>query len=233
MSETPTNFESERRSYQLLIKEAEREAANAKAELARLKAQLDQFKKDNPRDGEWLDTWGACRICDGEIPHGHDANCHLYRQEMSIHTLKQERDTLKAQVEASKIRNIVTHIKNICDKCGHTSTEDGCAFCLKNQNESLVKDKELWDEIIAEADHGRQKYAGSATNFDHDDRHTLGDWRTFIENKAGDLDVFPDGAEGMDTRHKFVQIAGLAISAIQSFDRRQSIDKALCEKEKP
>jgi len=47
------------------------------------------------------------------------------------------------------------------------------------------------------------------------------------------LDVFPDGAEGMDTRHKFVQIAGLAISAIQSFDRRQSIDKALCEKEKP
>jgi hypothetical protein len=33
------------------------------------------------RDGNWLDKWGACRVCGGEIPYGHTENCDLYKLE--------------------------------------------------------------------------------------------------------------------------------------------------------
>ena len=33
------------------------------------------------RDGSWMDNWGACKVCDGEIPHGHTENCDLYKLE--------------------------------------------------------------------------------------------------------------------------------------------------------
>jgi len=42
----------------------------------------------NERNGEWLDKYGACKVCDGEIPHGHTPNCDIYKLESEIQRLK-------------------------------------------------------------------------------------------------------------------------------------------------
>jgi hypothetical protein len=31
-----------------------------------------------------MDEFGACKICDGEIPHGHSANCYLWKLEQKM-----------------------------------------------------------------------------------------------------------------------------------------------------
>lgn len=36
------------------------------------------------RDGSWMDQWGACKICGGEIHHGHTNNCDIYKMECRI-----------------------------------------------------------------------------------------------------------------------------------------------------
>lgn len=43
------------------------------------------------------------------------------------------------QLEAANSRHVLNHIENICDKCGHTKTEDGCAFCIMEQRRRLPK----------------------------------------------------------------------------------------------
>lgn len=40
------------------------------------------------RDGNWIDKWGSCRVCDGEIPYGHGVNCDIYRLEVKICIMK-------------------------------------------------------------------------------------------------------------------------------------------------
>ena len=42
------------------------------------------------RDGNWIDKDGACKLCDGEIPHGHTAECHLWKLEAEIAELKRQ-----------------------------------------------------------------------------------------------------------------------------------------------
>lgn len=42
------------------------------------------------RDGNWMDKSGACKICDGELPHGHADNCDVYKQEQQIAALQKE-----------------------------------------------------------------------------------------------------------------------------------------------
>jgi hypothetical protein len=39
---------------------------------------------DNERNGNWIDRWGACKVCGGEIPHGHTENCDIYKLECSV-----------------------------------------------------------------------------------------------------------------------------------------------------
>ncbi len=34
--------------------------------------------------GSWMDKWGACKVCDGEIPHGHSHNCDILKLELRI-----------------------------------------------------------------------------------------------------------------------------------------------------
>lgn len=53
----------------------------------------DDFDGVNPkaarRDGDWMDECGACKVCDGEIPHGHTDNCDIYKLEREIARLRQ------------------------------------------------------------------------------------------------------------------------------------------------
>lgn len=45
-----------------------------------------------PRNGEWSDKWGACKLCDGEIPYGHTDNCHIWKLEQRITVLTAARN---------------------------------------------------------------------------------------------------------------------------------------------
>lgn len=71
-------------------------------------------------------------------------------------------------------------------------------------------------EIQAEQDHGRQKYGGDPNNVAHDDVHLPGDWHEFIEdhNRRG------RHATPMERRQHLIKVAGLAVSAIEAFDRK-------------
>lgn len=69
---------------------AEWEAGKAKAkELADENARLLKAIADDRPNGKWLDRFGACRVCEGEIPHGHTLDCDLYKMERQIKELEQ------------------------------------------------------------------------------------------------------------------------------------------------
>lgn len=47
-------------------------------------ALLGEYRRtvnSDPLNGEWLDKWGGCRVCGGEIPHGHTNNCDIFKYE--------------------------------------------------------------------------------------------------------------------------------------------------------
>lgn len=79
------------------------------------------------RDGNWMDSWGACVCCDGEIPTGHRSNCDIHKLQMSI-----------VNLEKLRMKNFINVIQNFCGECGHTKTEDGCVFCLKEALKKLL-----------------------------------------------------------------------------------------------
>lgn len=45
----------------------------------------------NDKDvSDWMDSYGCCKICGGEIPYGHQNDCYVYAQEQEVERLKQE-----------------------------------------------------------------------------------------------------------------------------------------------
>lgn len=54
------------------------------------------------RDGNWMDIWGACKVCGGELPHGHTNECDIHKMEMEIFQLRHELVALKTENEQLK-----------------------------------------------------------------------------------------------------------------------------------
>ena len=77
---------------------------------------------------------------------------------------------------------------------------------------------EIASQIQAEQNHGRQKYGGRPDNYRHDDSHEMEHWNDFIAGHVERLDH--DGPE--EWRQRLIKIAGLAVSAIESFDRKRN-----------
>lgn len=84
-------FEDEARhipSAALLIAAAEARAVEVATQ--ELRTELDAIIKENISnrpDGNWMGKWGECRVCGGEIPHGHTEACDVYKQEKEIRSL--------------------------------------------------------------------------------------------------------------------------------------------------
>jgi hypothetical protein len=73
---------------------------------AALAAQADRFhklldqvgaKNWGIRDGKWLDEFGACKVCDGEIPDGHTNNCDIWKLEQQLGHLMQSNHGYKPE----------------------------------------------------------------------------------------------------------------------------------------
>lgn len=64
------------------------------------------------RDGNWMDKWGACRVCDGEIPHGHSERCDIYKMEQRIAVLEKALAAQQEQTEAGDVEKIVNAIQS-------------------------------------------------------------------------------------------------------------------------
>ena len=47
---------------------------------------------DQPETGvdDWADKWGACKICQGEIPYGHAKSCVILQMQTRRRELEQE-----------------------------------------------------------------------------------------------------------------------------------------------
>lgn len=45
--------------------------------------------------------------------------------------LKETNRALQSRLDTIQARNLIRAIEGICRTCGHTNTEDGCAFCIK------------------------------------------------------------------------------------------------------
>ena len=50
------------------------------------------------RDGNWVDKWGACKVCGGEIPYGHTENCDIWKLERA----ERERDSIQRELDGLK-----------------------------------------------------------------------------------------------------------------------------------
>lgn len=56
--------------------------------LERIKELESALKEAGIRDGNWIDKWGCCRVCDGEIPDGHTDDCDIYKLEQDARRLE-------------------------------------------------------------------------------------------------------------------------------------------------
>lgn len=71
-------------------------------------------------------------------------------------------------------------------------------------------------EIQAEQEHGRTKYGSGPDDFAHDDAHAESDWHLYI----ADHNERAKAATPMERRQYLIKVAGLAVSAIEAFDRK-------------
>jgi len=77
-------------------------------------------------------------------------------------------------------------------------------------------------QIQAEQDHGRQKWGSGPKDYAHDDEHSLDDWCGMIETHNEQAEC----STPQEYRQEMVKVAGLAVSAIESFDRnRRALDR--------
>lgn len=72
------------------------------------------------------------------------------------------------------------------------------------------------EEIQTEQNHGRQKYGRGPDDFEHDDRNNDGVWYACIEDHNNRAVI----ATPMERRQHLLKVAGLAVSAIESIDRK-------------
>lgn len=78
--------------------------------------------------------------------------------------------------------------------------------------------REIAEQIQAEQEHGRTKYGSGPDYLQHDDGVPNEIWHECIDehNERG------MAATPMDRRQHLIKIAGLAVSAIESFERKQN-----------
>lgn len=89
----------------------------------------------------------------------------------------------------------------------HTRTGERKAYAIARPVSTVV------DEVLAERVRQDAKWGGPA----HDDTHVLSDWWGFIRERLDTLQ-YPLGPA--DERRDLIEVAALAIAAVESMDRK-------------
>ena len=76
----------------------------------------------------------------------------------------------------------------------------------------------VYDEVIAERTRQDEKWGGA----DHDDQHTGADWAQLIQDYAGWVRVMSGMGSADKARRRLVQVAALAVAAVEAVDRFRS-----------
>jgi len=100
--------------------------------------ELELANKTTERDGNWMDKWGACKVCDGEIPDGHMENCDIYKLEKEIRNLKLE--LAEAKASNAKLRKALKACQTyLAVRHPYDSDHDDCNTCEAHKlaNEAL------------------------------------------------------------------------------------------------
>jgi hypothetical protein len=71
----------------------------------------------------------------------------------------------------------------------------------------------VYDDIRAERQRQDVKWGGP----EHDDRHLVGDWVGLLDDRVHLL--YSDNEAGPGYRRRLVQVAALAVAAVEAFDR--------------
>lgn len=79
----------------------------------------------------------------------------------------------------------------------------------------------IFSEVVQERIDQDEKWGGPG----HDDQHNLYDWREFIAYRLNRMKTYDSSPEGIaDSRRRLVQVAALAVAALQSLDRQVAAD---------
>ena len=81
--------------------------------------------------------------------------------ELELSTLTEENKKLKEEFDAFKKKIALQRMMAICEKDGHTTTEDGCAFCLQRELEQFrnTVDAQEFDAVRTERDQLKSQLA--------------------------------------------------------------------------
>jgi hypothetical protein len=90
------------------------------------------------RDGNWMDGDGACRVCDGEIPHGHTENCDVFKLEQEVSRLNRDCDRFregweKAEAELKALRDDAEMLNWLDRKTKESRTGISFDYLAKNE----------------------------------------------------------------------------------------------------
>lgn len=100
--------------------------------------------------------------------------------------------------------------RGTCRECG--ATDEMRAIPSVYNIRPAVRD------VILERDRQDQKWGGPR----HDDRHSVMDFVRYIRNYAGWAEQMADGNSLLKARRRLVQVAALAVAAVEMIDRRLS-----------
>lgn len=123
------------------------ERANWQKERDAIRAEFEKIKKDRCEECGTKLYFGppCCPRC------GAPNCCPLCCMVAATESLRAENARLREALEKMKVKNLVNAVARICPDCGHSASEDGCAFCLKTAMAPLFK---MLHEKIGDKDTG-------------------------------------------------------------------------------
>lgn len=134
---------------------------------------------------------------------------------MKLHTEKTTLELLEALLAARQWLQVNCAIKPDAPKLTHGPSDALALVSSAIATLTAEGRNKLANEIQAEQEHGRAKYGSGPDDLAHDDGHAPEHWCNFVIDHAQRASASPP----MEWRQHMIKVAGLAVSAVESFDR--------------
>ncbi len=87
------------------------------------------------------------------------------------------------------------------------------------ENERIEANAIALQKLLAEVAAERRRQDAKWGGAEHDDHHTVAEWARLIQNYAGWAEVMAGMASHYKARNRLLQVAALALAAVQALDR--------------